>query len=231
MKSNLRTVKRINSSTVNGTPLRSSRYANRLNHNNTLSHDKDFEQLETNVNANFSEIETIVENKLNELNMKEEGINNFNTILEKHLNQVNDIVTKNLDTHRTTEPDYKEKYHTILGKYIKLKNHQEENFLRMNKLIISYQSLLIKMCSNSIGTSDNLSSCKEECDIMQQVLNSVRTEDYENEQREVIITNPIVNRRYSNPVIKTKGKEKDEVAMAQYRDDELKALFDNEDEY
>jgi hypothetical protein len=169
---------------------------------------------EENIHSSKTSLENKLDSHLKELNF------NISSILEKQYKLYEEKDNYN-----------KEKYDKLLEKYIQLSETQEAQFFKCSKLISNYQILLFKICELVLKQNEeNPISIREE--MLEQVFESVkndpeisqrswssRDQDPEISQRswssrdqdpeisteteqEVLVTNPVVSRRYSNPVIK-----------------------------
>jgi hypothetical protein len=189
----------------------------------------------------FKEIEEKVQNellndKINKLNESiqcrndEEQISQISKMLEAHMEKVNInievAINKQHKMYEEHEDNNKHKYDELLKSYVKLRNSREDHFFKCSKAITHYQSIMFNMSKVILNSNVDFSPCKEEVDALEKVLESVNDEERETEK--LFFSNPVVNRRYSNPVIQTRGKNKKE-AESHFRDEELKSLLTDDE--
>lgn len=195
----------------------------RLTSNSSNSYRNRFNRSEDclDVDNTITDISNLLDEKFKDLNTRLSNIENI--VQHKQVA---------FDTNQlTVEAQYtnlKHNYETLETKYKCLLNMHEQQFYKLSRLMMSYQSMLFKMCSSTLQSDPN-NLYTEECHKMSEVLRtmSCTSSDYEIPRLPLdsIVTNPVVSKKDAPPIIKSTSRD---TLKKQNTDAELIAILESE---
>lgn len=132
--------------------------------------------------------------------MIDKKLDNLSRTIDVNIKTIMNSVSNSLETHKQIDEDYRKKYDKLATKYAELKQREEDNFLRYNQTIATYQNMLVKLTCAIIQNNSN----GEDLELLNSLSNKISDID----QKSSLST---ARSRIQNPIISRPNLDKEQI--------------------